>query len=121
MGDGAAAKASGRTPRSWVLRTLQMVTELVVESPTRGRAMVQALTAGREAAVPVVGDLADRLHMAVARALAGGEPGDPEWAASGVVLQVWLAAVVAWAAGLREPEYIEESVVRALRVMKVNQ
>jgi AcrR family transcriptional regulator len=122
MAEGpGASKVGGRTPRSRILRTVQIFTDLVLESPTRGRALVQALAAGQVAAVPMVRARAERMRMAIARALAGGEPGDPEWAAAGVIQQVWLSAVVSWASGIAEAEHIEESVVRALRVLKVNQ
>ncbi len=121
LGDGAGAKVAGRTPRSRVLRSFAVLTELVTEQPAWGRSVVQAMVAGQPDALPAAAALGERLHMAVARALAGGEPGDPEWAASGLVLQAWLAAVVLWAAGLRSTEHIEESVVRALRLLKVNQ
>ncbi len=121
MADGTAAKVAGRTPRSRILRTLGIVTDLVIETPTWGRSVLQALAAGREQSAPAIDAVGERLHMAVARALAGGEPGDPEWATAGVILQVWLAAVVAWGAGLRPSEHIEEAVVRALRVLRVNQ
>lgn len=116
-----SSKVSGRTPRSRILRTLKVLTDLVLESPTRGRSFVQALAAGQVATAPMVREFGERVHMEVARALAGGEPGDPEWTASGVIQQVWFSSVFAWASGIAESEYIEESVVRALRVLKVNQ
>ena len=121
LGEGTGAKVAGRTPRSRVLRSFAILTDLVTDQPAWGRSVVQAMVAAPPDAVPAASALAERLHMTVARALAGGEPGDPEWAASALVLEAWLAAVVLWAAGLRPREHIEESVVRALRLLKVNQ
>lgn len=118
LSDGA--RVNGRTPRSRVLRTLRTLTDLLVASPDSTRAMLRALTCGQEAVAPLLRTFNDRLHMVIARALAGGEPGDPEWAMAQVVQQVWFSAMISWAANVQGPEYIEESVVRALRVIKVN-
>ena len=113
-------KVRGRTPRSRVLRTLKILTDIFVGSPSSSRAMVRALTCGQEAVSPMLRTFNDTMHMVVARALAGGEPGDPEWAAAEVVQQVWFAAVVSWASNVHGPEFIEDSVVQALRLIGVN-
>ena len=113
-------RATSRTPRSRVLRTLTPLTEMLVASPRRGRAMVHSLTCGQDSVAPMLQSFNDSMHMVVARALAGGEPGDPQWAAAEVVQQVWFAAMVSWASNVTGPEYIEESVVRALRLLGVN-
>jgi AcrR family transcriptional regulator len=113
-------KIRGRTPRSRVLRTLKILTDIFVGSPSSSRAMVRALTCGQEAVSPMLRTFNDTMHMVVARALAGGEPGDPEWAAAEVVQQVWFAAVVSWASNVHGPEFIEDSVVQALRLIGVN-
>ncbi|MGH9090577.1 MAG: TetR/AcrR family transcriptional regulator [Acidimicrobiales bacterium] len=110
----------GRTPRSRVLRTLGILTEMFLSSPSSSRAMVRSLTCGQDAVSPMLRAFNDTMQLVVARALAGGEPGDPEWAAAGVVQQVWFAAVIAWASNVAGPEHIEESVVRALRLIGVN-
>jgi AcrR family transcriptional regulator len=113
-------RGTGRTPRSRVLRTLNPLGEMLVASPTRGRAMVRALTCGQEAVAPMLQSFNERMHMVVARALAGGEPGDPQWAAAEVIQQVWFASVVSWASGITGADYIDESLVRALRLLGVN-
>lgn len=120
--DGLMDKAAGggRTPRSRVLRVLRVLTDSIVDSPSSSRAMLRAFTCGQDAVAPMVRTFDDHLHMVLARAVAGGEPGDPEWAVSEVVEQVWLASVVFWASNLQRAEYIEESVVRVLRLLKVN-
>lgn len=112
--------ARGRTPRSRVLRTLSTFTEMLVASPSSSRAMVRALTSGQDAVLPMLRSFNDSMHMVVARALAGGEPGDPQWAAAEVVQQVWFAALVSWTSNVTGPEHIDESVVLALRVIGVN-
>lgn len=114
------AQARGRTPRSRVLRTLKILTDTLIESPSSSRAMVRALTCGQDAVSPMLRTFNDTMHMVVARALAGGEPGDPEWAAAEVVQQVWFSAVISWASNVHGSEYIEDSVVRALRLIGVN-
>ncbi len=114
------SKVRGRTPRSRVLRTLEILTEMFVASPSSSRAMVRALTCGQDAVSPMLRTFNDKMHMVVARALAGGEPGDPEWAAAEVVQQVWFAAIIAWASNVHGADHIEESVVRALRLIGVN-
>jgi AcrR family transcriptional regulator len=114
------AAGSGRTPRSRVLRVLRVLTDSIVESPSSSRAMLRAFTCGQDVVAPILRTFDDHLHMVLARAVAGGEPGDPEWAVSEVVEQVWLASVVVWASNLQRAEYIEESVVRVLRLLKVN-
>ncbi len=116
----SGGRGAGRTPRSRVLRTLTPLTEMLVASPTRGRAMVRALTCGQDAVAPMLQSFNDSMHMVVARALAGGEPGDPQWATAEVVQQVWFASMVSWASDLTGPEHIEESLVRALRLLGVN-
>jgi len=110
----------GRTPRSRVLRTLSTLNELLVAYPSSSRAMVRALTCGQEAISPLLRNFNDNMHMTVARALAGGEPGDPQWAAAAVVQQVWFAALVSRASNLTGPEHIEQSVIRAMRLIGVN-
>lgn len=112
--------AQGRTPRSRVLRALGTLTGMLLSSPPGSRAMVRALTCGQDAVSPMLRSFNDSMQMVVARALAGGEPGEPEWAAAGVVQQVWFASVIAWASNVAGPEHIEASVVRALRLIGVD-
>jgi AcrR family transcriptional regulator len=119
-GLAVGTRARGRTPRSRVLRTLGALTGMFLSSPSSSRAMVRALTCGQDAVSPMLRSFNDTMQMVVARALAGGEPGDAEWAAAGVVQQVWFAAVIAWASNVAGPEHIEASVVRALRLIGVN-
>jgi TetR/AcrR family transcriptional regulator, cholesterol catabolism regulator len=116
----SGSKSHGRTPRRRVLRTLEVLTDMLVASPSSSRAMVRALTCGQEAVAPMLRAFNESMHMVVARALAGGEPGDPQWAAAEVVQQVWFAALVAWASNVTGPENIEVSVARALRLIGVN-
>lgn len=118
LAEGTGAR--GRTPRSRVLRTLAALTGMLLSSPPASRAMVRAITCGQEAVSPMLRTFNDSMHMVVARAMAGGEPGDPEWAAAEVVQQVWFASVIAWASDVAGPEHIDESVVRALRLIGVN-
>jgi TetR/AcrR family transcriptional regulator, cholesterol catabolism regulator len=109
---------SGKTPRVRVLRTLNSLTEALVTSPTSSRAMVRALTCGQDAVSPMLRSFNDSLHLVVARALAGGEPEASEWDAAEVVQQVWFAAAISWAAHLHGPEYMEQSVIRALELIE---
>jgi len=115
-----SAPGGGRTPRSRVLKVVRALTEALVEDPVLGRDALRTLTWGTEGVVPSLAETRLRLHMALARAVAGGEPGDPEWAVAGVVQDVWFAAAVAWSSGVGTAERMEEAVVRALRLMKVN-
>jgi TetR/AcrR family transcriptional regulator, cholesterol catabolism regulator len=110
----------GRTPRSRILRTLEVLNAMFLASPASSRAMMRALTCGQDAVSPMLRTFNDTMHLMMARALAGGEPGDPEWAAAAVVQQVWFAAVISWASDVHGPEHIDESVVRALRLIGVN-
>jgi len=109
--------ATGKDPRTRVLRTLSKLTEVLVGSPSSSRAMVRALTCGQEAIAPMLRTFNDSLHLVVARALAGGEPDAQEWDAAQVVQQVWFASAISWAADIVPPAYIEESVVRALELI----
>jgi AcrR family transcriptional regulator len=114
---GGTDWANGRSVRTRVLKAMGSLTDLVVGSPELAKAMVRALTCGQEAIAPPVRDFGDRLRLGIARAVAGAEPGDPAWATAEVLLQVWLAAVIAWSSGLRGEEYIEASVRQAVRLL----
>lgn len=116
----ASAPGGGRTPRSRVLKVVRSLTAALVVDPPLGRDALRTLTYGTNGATPKIGEVGRRLHMALARAVAGSEPGDPEWAVAGVVESVWFSAAVVWSIGVSSAEQIEESVVRALRLMKVN-
>jgi AcrR family transcriptional regulator len=118
LADGASG--GGRTPRSRVLRLFRSLSEIVSTSHETGRALLQASVSGQPSLAPLVKEFEEQLHMMVARALAGGEPGDPEWAVAEVIEAVWLAAMVSWAGSLLGLENVEESVARALRVLRVN-
>ncbi|MHB8219972.1 MAG: hypothetical protein ACYDHU_06575 [Acidimicrobiales bacterium] len=116
----ASAPGGGRTPRSRVLKVVRALTDALLEDPVLGRDALWTLTRGVDSALPQLKEIGGRLHMALARGVAGGEPGDPEWAVAGVIEGVWFAAAVAWSVGVGSAEQIDESVVRALRLMKVN-
>lgn len=115
-----SAPGGGRTPRSRVLKVVRALTEALVGDPVLGRDAMRALTRGTDGLVPSLTETGVRLHMALARAVAGGEPGDPEWAVAGVIQGVWFAAAVAWSSGVGTVDHMEDAVVRALRLMKVN-
>jgi len=114
------AKVKGRTPRSRVLRLTGTMTETLTASPTSSRALVHTLVCGQEAVVPLLQTFDEAIRMLIGRALAGGEPGDPEWAKAEMIQQVWFAAVIAWSSNIQPAEYIDESVVRVLRLLDVN-
>jgi len=116
--DGGRIK--GRTPRSRVLNLIGTLTEALTASPASSRALVHTLVCGQESVVPMLRAFDDTIHMLIGRALAGGEPGDPEWAKAEMIQQVWFAAIIAWSSNIQPEEYIDESVVRALRLLDVN-
>jgi TetR/AcrR family transcriptional regulator, cholesterol catabolism regulator len=117
LGNLVDEAVAGKTPRVRVLRTLNTLTQALVGSPSSSRAMVRALTCGQEAVAPMLRTFNNAMHLVVARALAGGEPGDAEWDAAGVVQQVWFSAAISWAADIQGPEFMEESVIRALHLI----
>jgi hypothetical protein len=108
---------AGRSARTRVLKTMEILSADLLASREMTKAMVSALACGQPEIKAALGGFNDGVRLAIARAIAGTEPGDPEWAAAEVLEQVWFAAVFAWASDLRGPEYIEASVRQALRVI----
>jgi AcrR family transcriptional regulator len=117
---GAGAAGGGRTPRSRILKVVRALTESLTGDPLLGRDGLRAVISGGDGTATAAGVAAEQLQMALARAVAGSEPGDPEWAVAGVIQGVWLAAAVAWTLDPGPAEHIDDAVVRALRLMKVN-
>lgn len=116
--DGGRVK--GRTPRSRVLSLTGTLTDALTSSPTSSRALVHTLVCGQEAVVPMLRAFDDTMRLLIGRALAGGEPGDPEWAKAELIQQVWFAAIIAWSSNIQPTEHIDESMVRVLRLLDVN-
>jgi AcrR family transcriptional regulator len=114
------ARVKGRTPRSRVLKLIGTLTDFLTASPVSSRALVHTLVCGQEAVVPLLQTFDETMRMLIGRALAGGEPGDPEWAKAEMIQQVWFAAIIAWSSNIQPAEYIEESVARVLRLLDVN-
>jgi len=111
----------GRTAQLRVVLVLQGITRVLTDPATSGGpVMMHALTCGQEAVRPLLGEFVDTITGRVARALAGErEPVAPEAAQAQVIAQVWFAAVVTWAAGVRAEGHIEESVAGALRLLPI--
>ena len=108
-----------RTPRTRVLRALRECTAGVMDSPELAKALVRAWTSGQSSIPPMLAGFEDGLRATLAYAIAGGPPSPTQDKVAEVIEMVWVTSVIAWTSGLRGPEYVDQSVRRALSVIEL--
>jgi AcrR family transcriptional regulator len=108
-----------RTPRSRVLLALRECTEGVMDSPELAKAMVRAWTSGQPSISPLLAGFEDGLKATLAFVMAGGPPSTTQEKVADVIEMVWVTSVIAWTSGLREREFVDTSVRRALSVIEL--
>lgn len=110
---------SARTPRTRVLRALRECTEGVMDSPELAQAMVRAWTSGQPSIPPLLAGFEDGLKATLAYVMAGGPPSPAQEKVAEVIEMVWVTSVIAWTSGLREREFVDTSIRRALSVIEL--
>lgn len=109
------------TPRARVIGTLRRLHTMLIAYPSSSRAMFRALTCGQEVVAPMLRTFNETMHSVVADALAEDGPNEQDYAAAGVLQQVWFAAMISWASNVLESEQIEASVIEAMRLMHLGE
>jgi AcrR family transcriptional regulator len=108
-----------RTPRTRVLRALQECTEGVMDSPELAQAMVRAWTSGQASIPPLLAGFEEGLKGTLAYVMAGGPPSPAQEKVAEVIEMVWVTSVIAWTSGLRERDFVDTSIRRALSVIEL--
>jgi hypothetical protein len=85
--------------------------------PDVAGAIVRAMGSRQPELVPLLVDFDTTMREALTRALSLGEPTDQEVEQAVLLQQVWFTAMVSWASGVKDADYISHSVDTALALI----
>jgi AcrR family transcriptional regulator len=111
----AVAHDDARPPAERVHGTLATLSEQIIASPPLAQATVRALMCGSGEIAPILEVFEHRVRALLRASLTGATDDDDERDGLAETLQqVWFTAMLSWAVELRGPEYMEDSVRRAV-------
>jgi hypothetical protein len=85
--------------------------------PDVAGAIVRAMGSRQPELVPLLVDFDTTMREALTRALSHGEPTHQEKEQAVLLQQVWFTAMVSWASGVKDADYISHSVDTALALI----
>jgi hypothetical protein len=81
--------------------------------------MVRAWTSGQASIPPLLAGFEEGLKGTLAYVMAGGPPSPAQEKVAEVIEMVWVTSVIAWTSGLRERDFVDTSIRRALSVIEL--
>jgi AcrR family transcriptional regulator len=105
----------GSDPVQRVVDTLQAQTETLLSMPELAKALVVALSSPDPLVIPLLRRRRQTTVAATVRGLTSGDPTPAELEVALILDQVWFAALVGWATGVEDPDFIMGSLESAAR------